>query len=907
MANSSAVAGLRDAESRALSRREPTWSNNVSGRNQQGNKAKLSGKKKRGGFILALIASLLIGGGVFLGSSNSLLAPAIANIFPTITQFDTASHSTRVDQIISVMSSGQSASTTWAKPYYKVSNWLQQRFSQNGFSVNNNSISYNGEDISGSKFINASDTNVEIRNATNSATYGNASNYFDKTANNTFMEMTGNNRNVFNGLRETGDMETDRKNYNKVISDYYEGKNSVDIGTNEYKEETNDNNTPSTDDDITTIRENTVSETNRTANDLANAQQNADSMISKLSKNVGKVINYGCTALQIGSLVAAAISGVATLNAFNNYMVTMEPISRMMGGSTSSGINILLNDMTTPHHTEIPDPTQVEWDGSITANATNGTDKSDHLTIDTGTDSQYGSMLESRNMQAALANTAYDQQAAAKHSLEASSTALFTALSAFGITKIGCNALQASMAVADIASTFVGIAASLAGGAFTLTGAAVWSGFKKIIVKLGFGLAVNFAMAGVLSFMIPLLAQELMNQGAKQLGIPAGEQFVASAATVGSITSRQNSGLSLGSEQQIAQYSQVHQDTIAKNAELDRYNHSPFDISSPNTFLGSIAYSILPLRTTTTTTALNTLVHTTSTSLAQITGNAYATDAQSQYMTTFGDCPNLESIGAKGDIYCNPIVIADTSTLNISPDDSTYNTVINNSLSCSGSNCQIKEDSNLRKYISYCVERKSPFGITDANILNELESGNVITSILPGVSEIIDIINLTQTPDNMAWADGSRCVNSADNDLWNSELKYYQRYVEDTRILEQLHAYEENGMNNPVADYRAEYRAAHPLDNSAAGVIAQYSGLTKEDSQLLLDVVAYYNYLENYDPSTTIAMDGSTLTIKSGSELIATLSPQEYNFDNNDPETTHYILISNTITYTDVRNRSHIS
>ena len=120
---------------------------------------------------------------------------------------------------------------------------------------------------------------------------------------------------------------------------------------------------------------------------------------------------------------------------------------------------------------------------------------------------------------------------------------------------------------------------------------------------------------------------------------------------------RQNSGLMPTNKETALAYSRINSQVLAMEAEVDRLNRSPFDISSANTFLGSIVHKfILPLSTSSGFTPINTIMSLASSSIASLTGSVSADGEGTQYMTTFGYCPQLEEIGLTGDIYCNPIV-----------------------------------------------------------------------------------------------------------------------------------------------------------------------------------------------------------------------------------------------------------
>lgn len=906
---------LRNSENSALSKTSLSFRYSGKGKSasQGKGKNKFSGRKKG---LTALILSLCImgGGAAFLGSSNSLLMPAIQNIFPSIAEYDHASHSTRVDKIISSMSSGQKASYTWNKAYYNMSNWLKGRFTDNGINVDGNNLSYDGKNISGNNFIEASNNNLAVRDATNKATYGNVINDFDDVANNNYELLTGNNRNVFKDYKTTGDAEADAANFKQTSLDYYEGKSSTTITSNAYEEEkvetTNDKGEKVTE---TTARDALTTKSDSVVADKNQAITQATETITALSQKVGRIANYGCTALMLGTSIVSAITGLRMMNSFNKGVFFMEPGSKTMyGDGDSSGINTQLNQITSVQTVTVDDPTKVIQSGSVPDATTENKAEGD-LTIDIGTTEMTGSMLDSPNFRAALSQATYSPAVAAIFSMEASAKTLLSTLKTLGVIATTCTVIQAGLAAVDILTPIVMIGVTIASGGTLTLASAVFTPAKKLLEKailsvIG-GIVVNFAISGVYQFAVKMLADELTNQAESPLGIPGGEEAFAAVNTVSSMNSRRNSGLALGNEEQVTQYSKVYNDVLAKDAELDRYNRSPFDTSSKNTFLGSIAYSLLPLQTSRNLSVVSSVMQTTSASLASLTSNTYAADgtspAQTQYMNQFGDCPNLESIGAKGDIYCNPIMISSVDTLNLDPNDSTYASVIDSNLECQGDNCSIKADGNLARYVAFCVERTSPFGVIDASISQQLQEGNAIINAVPYVGDIAQIMDAVNIEHNNAWADGTMCGGSSP--LWDSEIKYYQRYVEDQRILDQLHAYDDTSTSNgqnPVTAFREQYRAEHPLDNSDTGYLARVSGISKDDAELLLDVVAYYNFIENYDASTRIAMDGDTTSLKSGEEVAIELQSNKLHIESEE-SSEKVILATQHVIYADVRNRSY--
>lgn len=918
---------LQNSEKSALSTNEPGFHYSGKGKNAASKNPKINFSGKRKGAALIVIIGLFIGGGVFLGSSNTLLPAALNSVLPTITQFDNASHATRQEQIIAAMSSGQKVSG-WNNVYYKMSNWLKSRFTgtSDNINIDGDSIYFDGENVSGSNFITASNNNAELRNVTNKATQGNVANYYDQPANNTIELMTGNNRNVMKDFVSTGDNKTDTESYDQILTDYYSNKGNIELSSTSYdqKEETiqvEDEDGGHHPEKTITIEQNEpTTRSAGTVDDAAQAQATAEGVISGISQRVGRVVNFGCTALMLGSSIASAISGITTAIYFNNYLITMEPISKMMSGEgDTSGINVLMNKMTERITADVDDPTNytITGDSSI-GDVSSSNDQQYNVGISIGQYSSTGSMVESPNMQATLAQSSYDKHAAARHSVEASSKVLLGALATFGVSRALCVKAQAALAAANIGTSIVkatiAIGTTIAsGGIITVAGAVLWSSLKSILIQIGIGTLLNFTMTSVMSFAVPMLAKLLTNQAKKVLGIPGGEELMGSAAAFGSKTSRSNSGLSLATEENIAAYSRIYNDVLAQQAEVDRLNRSPFDITSKNTFLGSIAYQLFAIGISKPSSIMRSVLQTTSSSIASITQSTYAdsvNQGQTTYMNTFGDCPVLEQIGAKGDIYCNPIVISDVSTLDIDPNNQTYVNIINQELEEKDDGTwSIKSDGDLAKYIAFCVDRQSPFGEVDASILDQLSNGNAIINAVPIVGDINQILDATEYSESESWANGAKCVASSSNPDWDTKIKYYQRYTEDQRILNQLHAYEnDDGTSSvdPVTAFREEYRKANPIDNSPAGYLARISGTDKETAGLILDLVAYYNFLENYDPSTRIAMNEELYTNQNSTKIIANLESKSIHVEDTSSDTKEqFITITQHIIYADVRNRSY--
>lgn len=72
----------------------------------------------------------------------------------------------------------------------------------------------------------------------------------------------------------------------------------------------------------------------------------------------------------------------------------------------------------------------------------------------------------------------------------------------------------------------------------------------------------------------------------------------------------------------------------------------------------------------------------------------------------------------------------------------------------------------------------------------------------------------------------------------------YQRFIEDQRLAESAGLIEKSA----VAVYLDKYYEEHPKDNSYEGILARYTGLTKENVIATLDAIEGLEFLASYNP-----------------------------------------------------------
>lgn len=271
-------------------------------------------------------------------------------------------------------------------------------------------------------------------------------------------------------------------------------------------------------------------------------------------------------------------------------------------------------------------------------------------------------------------------------------------------------------------------------------------------------------------------------------GISGGELLVEGAVNVGRALAKA-SGATSGSEEATKSYARLTSSVLALDAELDRKNRSPFDITSRNTFLGSIIYNLATtLRPGSLLTQFSNVGRVLGSSIAGLLPNSYADDEGERYLANFGNCETLNSIGAAGSATCSEIATFDTSTLDNVFNDSGFTSFVENNTYINESGTRVvKTDSALADFINYNNNRLTPTGVTDGGILKSL-SGN--SSSIPFISDILSLVKdfLGASESDKRMARGETFVNSSSNPDWDT-YKYAQRYVSLARATESLRRY----------------------------------------------------------------------------------------------------------------------
>ena len=318
----------------------------------------------------------------------------------------------------------------------------------------------------------------------------------------------------------------------------------------------------------------------------------------------------------------------------------------------------------------------------------------------------------------------------------------------------------------------------------------------------------------VLAPIIPTISSSLIKNQAAVYGVTGGEMLVEGAVNVGRKLAMQGSGATASDGAAAIAYNKQVQQIAALNAEVERANRSPFDITSKYTFLGSIVHQILPVITE--SSSIPTFMVST---IASLSPNTYA-EGESELLTSFGSCETYATIGAVGTAHCSLVASFDTSTSHDPYNNQSYlDFVDQNTYLDESGNRQVKDGSYLANFIIYNNNRVNPFGTTDASILAAIKNHFGFLEFLNDPAIAISLYD-EASDEEKALATGAAFVNSASNPYWN-EYKYAQRYVSVNRAVSVLKAYSTDqtayqnlpgceGTINSVVAYENKYFAEHP-------------------------------------------------------------------------------------------------
>lgn len=484
-----------------------------------------------------------------------------------------------------------------------------------------------------------------------------------------------------------------------------------------------------------------------------------------------------------------------------------------------------------------------------------------------------------------------------------------------------CNGIQVAGAVADIVGDVVTLVASI----FTFGGATV----AKVVgsmVKDWLQSAVISAIIGsimlAIQSLVPHIAAFLMEDYlVDKLGEKPAYMILDAISKLGKDGLKNASGRPGTINQVRAEYRDT-QEILARDAEFDRSTKSPFDVTSKYTFMGSLINQLTPLANSLSSplSVMSNTVNLIGDAVTAISPTAKAA-GEVEFMGTLNeDCPALRNLGLVGDAFCNAYYVSGyTIGTNAAVADSDYYSSYipsnyskdpadvfedaavgsdggdNFDFNADSVNPPIKKDSELAKYVIACEMSESQPGEVDSNTLNAIaytganvNTGSSIADV--GINSAIGSLPLMGIDDLVAAIDMEKELPFASQENCTKMTKYAQ-YSEDQRVLEGMGLIEKSQVTAFMEDYYEE----NPLDDSTEGIIARYSGMTKEQARQTLSLIEYANYVYSYNPSDKGPVKHDNVR-------------NDWQYESNEIVADNIVYKGNTyIIYFDIRNRATIT
>ena len=602
------------------------------------------------------------------------------------------------------------------------------------------------------------------------------------------------------------------------------------------------------------------------------------------------------------SMIVAAYQAVQIISMAANVFEGIQ--KAQIGDGASSPLHDLGNSLTRKTKNTYTETTSVKKDGNdYVADGTNTTTRERSAMEAAGISAIYGGTsvnmsdpsVKSFNMNTML-NTVYGSIGSIAANISNGVAAFKTCTAA----RMAAAVVSAGMTIVKIVLCFTGVGCAISGGMELIKAAG------SALGSVAFSAAVSIAIAHLVPFIAGILTRKVVTEVA---GEDLGNMLV-SGANMYMGQNHQQSGGSVASKGAFIAYLQEQDRVVAENARYERETRSPFDITSKYTFLGSLASQMIPIASqmSTFTGMINGASTVVGNAVRSITPHSSAASAaivaQIAEDQTEKNCPEMHDIGAVADAFCNPYIVTDTSTLEDNPA-----TVVNEVNALKGFENPDKEEdakidagSDLARYIIYCGQRTSPWGKVDQNIAGDVQSAQVGNAVgdaalgaVPIVGDALDIFNNTEKLRYMGYITGKACVaNNDGEDMGDKTAKWkdnkkYQRFIEDQRIAESAGLIEESA----VTKFISEYYEKHPLDNSFEGILARYSGLTKDKVVATLDALEVLAFKEEYEPAGLYPYP------------VEDEGEKEYRIEDNDTIVNdYYIAYTNNVVYDSRRNRN---
>lgn len=657
----------------------------------------------------------------------------------------------------------------------------------------------------------------------------------------------------------------------------------------------------------------------------AEVAANLNARAKAAAASAGTMANGLCTILRVYGVINATVAAMQVANIINYVTGFLEAVQKAQSGDGGAELHYYMNKLSEKGNSygfDANSDTEGEElvrenTSSLESPAWNQFFSNGNVTI-----SSNDKMAQKYNREFAMANGlssktrgTFLQNSVLGSDLLMALSSGSKAIEAFST----CNAIQAAAATVDVVTDIIAIAVTF------WSGGTVGTVIKKAISELGKALKsgvlqvlVSIVASLLMQKIVPLVASLLVRDLITNMAGEDAAYAINSGFNIYSGKIFQPTAIAGTKSQVVAQYRDT-QEIIAHEAEYDRRNRSPFDITSRHTFLGSIVNNLTPLANTLST-PLSTVSKTVSlvgSAIGSLSPTASAAGEVKFRGSLNESCPALGNLGLIGDAYCNPYFVSGYTIGNTAVADSDYYSGYiasnysedpadifesveygsdggeNFDFDADTVNPPIKEGSELAKWVIAGAARESQPGTIDANIQAAISymganTGNfavdavadTAVGMIPVVGGIEQLVEAGSAEANKDWITYKAVM----------EHPEYARYSLDQRVLESAGLIEKS----QVAVFLDNYYEKHPVDNSTEGIIASYSGLSKEDVNFALGFAEYQEYLANYNPE--------------GKGPFTVEEPSDWQYESNEVIAIDYYAKDDyNVVYFDLRTRTTIS
>ena len=352
----------------------------------------------------------------------------------------------------------------------------------------------------------------------------------------------------------------------------------------------------------------------------------------------------------------------------------------------------------------------------------------------------------------------------------------------------------------------------------------------------------------------------------------------------------------------IVQYNREARTEVARMAAAERATKSPFDISSPNTFMGSIVHGFANAMIQ--NGGSGSFVTGSVGAIANLTGNSVKGAWNSviadgkddnDYGETFGDyCETVKTVGVEGDIYCNSHNTFSTGYMDYTESD--WKNELGDNLDESGN---VRDGSNLSTFINSGMDRWATVGVKSAEACERWKKDNAsewtkIGDWFASLGNMYDacggVFEDNDTLKKVATGEYYTLSDSNDN---NGNVKKFAAFALYDTVSNLL-----DGSVSKVSLYRQSYYKENPVDNSRAGRVARISGMTKSDAEIALAYADYLTFIARYNPAERYAFGVDLMVEKPREPLVDYANKVAVDL---------YVMWHGRIEYEDLRTRTRVA